>query len=233
MSFKALRESVCEANIKLVEAGLVTLTWGNVSGADRKAGVLAIKPSGVSYDTLKPDDIVLVSLDDGTVVDGNLKPSSDTPTHLVLCREFPAIGAVVHTHSRYATSWAQSEQSIPCMGTTHADFFYGSVPVTRRLTAGEIEAAYEVNTGRVIVECFSRHHISPTEIPAVLAALHGPFTWGASPEAAVENAIVLEEIAFTGLMTYELSGEIKPIPDALLYKHFLRKHGSAAYYGQR
>jgi L-ribulose-5-phosphate 4-epimerase len=227
-----LKEAVWRANLDLVEAGLVVLTWGNASAVDRDAGVLVIKPSGVSYDAMRPEDMVTVSLEDGRVVEGGLRPSSDTPTHLHLYREFPAIGAVVHTHSRHAVSWAQAERYIPCFGTTHADHFYGPIPITRRMRPEEIRDAYEHNTGAVIVECFRTQGIDPAAVPAVLVAGHGPFSWGETARKAVENGIVLEAVAEMALNTLVLNGDAAPIDRALLDRHFLRKHGSEAYYGQ-
>lgn len=232
MAHESLKEAVHQANLDIVEAGLVELTWGNASAVDRKAGVLAIKPSGVNYEAMAPADIPIVSLDTGEVVEGELKPSSDTPTHRVLYRQFSSIGGIVHTHSNYAVSWAQAEQSIPCLGTTHADHFYGPVPVTRRMTDDEIRDEYEHNTGAVIVECFRERGISAAEIPGVLVAGHGPFAWGSDVEQAVENAIVLESVARKALHTRLVNPEAAPIDQSLLNKHYLRKHGSEAYYGQ-
>lgn len=234
MAYEALREAVWKANLGLVKAGLVILTWGNVSGIDRESGVVAIKPSGVDYDTLKPKDIVLVRLGTGEIIEGNeLRPSSDTPTHLELYRSFPAIGGVVHTHSSYATSWAQACREIPCYGTTHADSFFGPVPLCRHLTPEEIIEAYEANTGRVIVERFAEPGLNPDHLPGALLPNHGPFAWGATPDKAVENAIVLEEIAKMATRAESLNPDIQPIRRALLDKHFLRKHGANAYYGQK
>lgn len=233
MSYEQLRESVYRANMALVEAGLVVLTWGNASGADRAAGVMAIKPSGVAYDKLRPADIVVLSLTTGHVIDGAGRPSSDTPSHLHLYRSFESINGVVHTHSTCATAFAQAMHDLPCLGTTHADSFFGAVPVTRPLTAAEIASDYELNTGRVIVECFKERRLDPAQVPAVLVASHAPFTWGATPEKAVENAIVLESAAQMALHTYALTPATAPVPQALLDKHFLRKHGPSAYYGQK
>ncbi len=232
MSFERLKEEVYRANRGLVRAGLVTLTFGNASGIDRDKGVMAIKPSGVSYDALKADDIVLVSLESGEVLEGSLRPSSDTPTHLVLYRAFPSIGGVIHTHSSFATVWAQSCLPIPCFGTTHADTFYGPVPVTRKLTAQEIEDAYEEHTGTVIVEYFHKNSIDPDHMPGVIAAHHGPFSWGKTPTKAMENAIALEEIAKMAYYTTMLHHGASEIPESYLHKHFLRKHGPKSYYGQ-
>lgn len=231
MAYEGLMETVWQANLDIVEAGLVTLTWGNASGVDREAGVMAIKPSGVAYDRLKPSDVVIVSLDSGEPIEDGLKPSSDTPTHRHLYRQFEHLGGIVHTHSRRAVSFAQAEREIPCLGTTHADHFYGAIPVTRRMREEEIERDYERNTGVVIVERFGA--LDPTEIPAVLVAGHGPFAWGATVEAAVENAIVLEEVAQMALNTFLLNASAERIDDALLDKHFQRKHGPKSYYGQK
>jgi L-ribulose-5-phosphate 4-epimerase len=216
----------------LVAAGLVVLTWGNASGIDRKAGVMAIKPSGVPYDQLKPSDIVILSLASGEKVEGTGRPSSDTPTHLHLYRSFPNIGGIVHTHSLHATSFAQAMREISCIGTTHADNFYGTIPVTRSMTPDEIAMDYELKTGKVIVECFARGNISPDRIPGVLVASHAPFTWGATPDRALENAIVMEMVARMQLNSYLLNPQMGGISLALLDKHFQRKHGPDAYYGQ-
>lgn len=225
-----LKSEVCQANRSLAESGLVILTWGNVSGIDRLNGLVVIKPSGVSYKDLLPEMMVVVELQTGKVVDGNLKPSSDTDTHLELYRAFDSIGGIVHTHSTYATIWAQALMAIPAMGTTHADAFYGSVPCTRILTESEINSDYEASTGRVIVETFAK--TDPMKVPSVLVANHGPFTWGITAEKAVQNAIILEEVARMALYT-NLLGNTKPISQQLLDKHFLRKHGTNAYYGQK
>jgi L-ribulose-5-phosphate 4-epimerase len=227
---EALKRKVCRANLDLVRAGLVVETWGNASGIDRQRGLVVIKPSGVPYDAMKPGHMVVVSLQDGEVVEGHFKPSSDTPTHLVLYRAFKSIGAVVHTHSLYATAWAQAKRDLPAYGTTQADFSYGSVPCTRLLTAREIRADYEVNTGRVIVERFRK--LDPLEHPAVLVASHGPFVWGKAVTVAVHNAVVLEFLARLASETLRLNAKLKPMQPALLDKHFLRKHGPKAYYGQ-
>jgi len=233
MSFEALKEEVWKANIELGNSGLVVLTWGNVSGVDRDAGVMAIKPSGVDYAELKPENIVVLSIDKGEVLEGSLRPSSDTPSHLILYQEFESIGGVVHTHSAYATGWAQAGREIPCFGTTHADYFYGSVPLTRQLTPEEIKEAYELNTGKIIVERFSIGDLKPAEVPGALVPGHGVFAWGGNPMAALESSIVLEEVAKMGLYTVLLSPQISSIPQALLDKHYLRKHGPDAYYGQK
>jgi L-ribulose-5-phosphate 4-epimerase len=226
-----LKKKVCEANLQLVAEGLVILTWGNASGIDRDRGLVVIKPSGVPYADMKPQHLVVVSLDTGKVVDGYLKPSSDTATHLVLYRAFPKIGGIVHTHSLYATAWAQACRGIPSYGTSQADYWYGDVPCTRWLTPQEIKGDYEVNTGRVIIETFKK--LDPMRHPAVLVASHGPFTWGANVDDAVHNAIVLEFIAQLAGETLRLNPKTKPMQSALLDKHFLRKHGPKAYYGQK
>ena len=226
-----LKRDVCRANLALVNAGLVIQTWGNASGIDRRRGLIVIKPSGVPYDGMKPEHMVVVSLETGKVVEGNLKPSSDTPTHLVLYRAFPAIGGVVHTHSLYATAWAQARQKIPAYGTTQADYWFGEVPCTRALTPREIKSNYEANTGHVIVGTFNR--LDPRQHPAVLVAGHGPFAWGRDVDDAVHNAVVLEFIARLAGETLRINPKTKPMESALLSKHFLRKHGTNAYYGQK
>ena len=233
MAHDALKHAVYQANLDIVEAGLVELTWGNASAVDRDAGLFAIKPSGVDYDAMSPDDIPLVSLETGERVEGALDPSSDTPTHRALYRQFSSLGGVVHTHSNYAVSWAQAERPIPCLGTTHADHFYGEIPVTRRMADDEIQTEYEHNTGAVIVECFREGEIDPAQVPGVLVAGHGPFAGGDDVEHAVENAIVLESVAEKALHTRQINPEAGPIDQALLDKHYLRKHGEEAYYGQR
>lgn len=227
-----LRAEVAAANRALVQAGLVTLSFGNASGVDRERGVLLIKPSGFACDALRPDDVVPVSLEDGRVVDSRLRPSSDTPTHLVLYRAFPELGGVVHTHSPYASAWAQAGRDIPCLGTTHADHFAGPIPVTRPLTDAEIEGDYETETGTVIVQTVQSRRVAPLAMPAVLVAAHGPFTWGTSPTDAAVNAVALEAIAALALRTLTLSPTIAPIPATLLARHHSRKHGPTAYYGQ-
>ena len=229
MMFDALRDEVLEANLELVRRGLVLYTFGNASGIDRAQGLVAIKPSGVPYEKMKSSDIVLVDMD-GKIVEGKLRPSSDLSTHLVLYQAFPAIGGVVHTHSRNATTWAQAARPIPCFGTTHADYFYGPIPVTEHLRGSEIEECYEANTGHAIVKRFQG--VDPLEMPAVLVAGHAPFTWGASAAEAAHNAVVLEEIAQTALQTLAVDPGAAPISQALLDKHFFRKHGAKAYYGQ-
>ena len=230
---ESLKAAVHRANLDLVEAGLVVLTWGNVSGVDREAGVMAIKPSGVAYREMRPEHIVLVSLGTGEVVEGSLRPSSDTPTHLELYRAFPEVGGVAHTHSSAAVSWAQAERDVPCFGTTHADHFHGCVPVTRRMREGEIREAYEQNTGTVIVECFRERGIDPLDVPGVLVAGHGPFAWGPSAAKAVDNAIALESVCRMALDTLRINAEAREIDQVLLDKHHRRKHGAGAYYGQR
>jgi len=224
-----LKEQVFQANIDLVKHGLVVFTWGNVSGIDRERDLVVIKPSGVSYDQMKPKDMVVLNLY-GQVVEGNLKPSSDTPTHLVLYRQFLNIGGVVHTHSEWATSWAQAGKGIPAIGTTHADYFFGEIPCTRKMTSIEIESDYELETGRVIVERFKE--LNPDHIPGVLVNNHGPFSWGTDADNAVHNAVVMEEVAKMTFRSLVLNPEAK-MDQALLDKHFLRKHGKDAYYGQK
>jgi L-ribulose-5-phosphate 4-epimerase len=227
-----LKECVFLANLNLVRQGLVIQTFGNVSGVDRASGLMAIKPSGVSYDTLKAKDIVLVDLQ-GRVVEGNLRPSADTPTHLALYRAFPEIGGISHAHSPTATAFAQAVAEIPCFGTTQADHFNGPIPVTRFLTKAEVETDYESNTGNIIVERFAVLKLSPLEMPAVLIAGHGPFTWGRSPNEAVQHALILEAVAGMALQTRQIDPEALPLPTYLRDKHHQRKHGPAAYYGQR
>jgi len=226
-----LKQDVCRTNLDLVKEGLVIQTWGNASGIDRARGLVVIKPSGVSYGRMKPADMVVVSLKTGRVVEGRLKPSSDTPTHLVLYRAFPEIGGVVHTHSLHATAWAQACRKIPAYGTTQADYWFGEVPCTRALTPREIKGDYETNTGHVIVESFKK--LNPREHPAVLVAGHGPFTWGRDVDDAVHNAVVLEFVARLASETLRINPRTKPMESALLQKHFLRKHGKNAYYGQK
>jgi L-ribulose-5-phosphate 4-epimerase len=228
--YETLKQQVCEANLDLQRHGLVVFTWGNVSGVDRSHGVIAIKPSGVSYEKLTPESIVIVDWE-GHVIEGELRPSSDTPTHLELYRGFPGIGGVCHTHSTYATMWAQAEREIPCFGTTHADHFYGPVPVTDALNRDEIDGPYEQNTGRVIVRRFTK--IDPLQMPAVLVANHGPFTWGRDPGQSVEHAVVLEQVAMMAYGTLLVNARQNGIAQALLDRHYLRKHGQDAYYGQR
>jgi len=228
-----LKEQVCAANLKLVAEGLVIQTWGNASGIDRARGLVVIKPSGVPYDGMKPQHMVVVSLADGKVVEGNLKPSSDTATHLVLYRAFKEIGGVVHTHSLYATAWAQAQRGLSSYGTTQADYWHGDVPCTRLLKPAEIKKDYEANTGEVIVETFAKLKFDPLHHPAVLVASHGPFTWGKDVADAVHNAGVLEFIARLAGETLKINPKLKPMQSVLLDKHFLRKHGANAYYGQK
>lgn len=226
-----LKQRVFEQNLALVKHGLVVLTWGNVSAIDREKGLVVIKPSGVSYDSMQADDMVVVDIRTQKVVEGKYRPSSDTPTHLELYEKFPEIGGVVHTHSTYATAWAQSGECIPAYGTTHADAFYGNVPCARALTKKEIETEYEKNTGKVIVETFNG--LDYNAIPAVLIKNHGPFTWGATPEKAVENAVTLEEVAKMAIITRQIKVETSNVDQYLLDKHYFRKHGKNAYYGQK
>lgn len=226
---ESLKKIVYEANQALPKYKLVTFTWGNVSGIDREKGLVVIKPSGVKYEEMTVDDMVVVDLE-GNVVEGNLKPSSDTPTHLVLYKNFPDIGGVVHTHSPWATSWAQAGKSIPPLGTTHADYFYGSIPCTRPMTADEIKNDYELETGNVIVETFK--NIDPVAVPGVLVHGHGPFNWGKDPLDAVHNAVVMEEVAKLAFRTVMLNPQIKNLDQNLQDKHYFRKHGENAYYGQ-
>ena len=225
-----LKNEVCKANLELDQNKLVLYSWGNVSGIDRDKGIIAIKPSGVSYDDLTPHKIVLVDLD-GSIVEGDLNPSSDTPTHLELYKNFHGIGGICHTHSPNATIWAQACTEIPCFGTTHADYFYGPIPLTNVMDDQQINNDYELNTGRLIVQRFEE--IDPMQMPAVLVANHGPFTWGADPDAAVESAVILEHIAQTALATLIVNPKQKAISKTLLDKHYLRKHGKNAYYGQK
>ena len=227
---EALKTKVLEANLALVKHNLVTFTWGNVSGIDREKKLVVIKPSGVEYDTMTVDDMVVVDLE-GNVIDGKWKPSSDTPTHLALYKAFENIGGIVHTHSRWATSWAQAGRGIPAYGTTHGDYFYGEIPCARKMTIEEIEGDYEKESGKVIVETFDGR--SADDIPAVLVYSHGPFTWGTDPENAVHNAVVLEELAFMAAQTETLHPNVTKMQQELLDKHYLRKHGKNAYYGQK
>lgn len=229
MNINELKEIVFEANIELVQQKLVIYTWGNASAIDRENNLIAIKPSGVSYKDMRPEHMVIIDLQ-GNIVDGKLKPSSDTPTHLVLYNQFPGIGGVVHTHSTAATSWAQAGVGIPAFGTTHADYFYGEVPCTRAMTDAEINGAYEHETGNVIVERFK--DLNPLFMPAVLVNSHGPFTWGPDVHTAVHNSVVLEELARMAMNTLAIN-KVGPMQQTLLDKHFLRKHGKNAYYGQK
>jgi L-ribulose-5-phosphate 4-epimerase len=228
-----LRDVVYRANRQLAETGLVLGTFGNVSAVDRKAGVLMIKPSGVPYEKLTPTHMVAISLETGQVIGKTLRPSSDTPTHLALYLAFPSIGAIVHTHSEYATAFAQARQPVRCMGTTHADYFRGDVPVTRPLRRAEVRRDYELNTGGVIVETFTTRRLSPDDVPAVLVANHGPFTWGPDPFTAIENAEVLEYLARVEWRVRTLRPDAPRPDEFLIDKHHLRKHGPGAYYGQR
>jgi len=227
-----LKAAVCRANLDLVEEGLVIQSWGNASAVDRARGLIVIKPSGGGYDVMKPAHMVVVSLETGQVVEGRLRPSSDTETHLALYRAFPEIGGVVHTHSLFATAWAQACQPLVAYGTTQADYWYGEVPCTRPMTAAEIQDAYEANTGLVIVETFQKRKLDPMQHPAVLVASHGPFVWGRDVHDAVHNASVLEFIARLNSETLRINPKAGPMPGRLLDKHFLRKHGPSAYYGQ-
>ena len=226
-----LKKEVYEANMLLPKYGLVTFTWGNVSAIDRERGLFVIKPSGVEYESMKPEDMVVMDLN-GNRVEGKLRPSSDTPTHLELYKAFPEIGGIVHTHSSYATSWAQAGRSIPCYGTTHADYIYGEVPCVRCLTKEEIDEAYETNTGKLIVSEFKRSKKEIMAVPAVLCKNHGPFTWGKDAKDAVHNAVVLEEVAKMAYRTESINSKVEPAPQELQDKHYYRKHGAGAYYGQ-
>ena len=229
---EALKEQVYLANMELPKRKLVTYTWGNVSGIDREKGLFVIKPSGVDYDVLKPSDMVVMDLQ-GNQVEGTLYPSSDTKTHLVLYNAFPSIGGIVHTHSPYAVAWAQAGEDLPCYGTTHADYFYGSVPCARHLTQAELDEDYECNTGITIVETFKERGIDPKAVPAVLCYSHGPFTWGKDADQAVYHSVVLEECAKMGIFTRILNPNAAPAPQRMQDKHYLRKHGPNAYYGQK
>lgn len=224
-----LKEEVYRQNMELPKHGLVTYTWGNVSGIDRESGLVVIKPSGVDYETMSPDDMVVVDLD-GKVVEGHYRPSSDTPTHVELYKAFPEIGGVVHTHSSWATSWAQAGRSIPCYGTTHADYFHGTIPCVRNLTKEEIDEAYEKNTGLSIIEAFEGQN--PVYCPGCVCKNHGPFTWGKNPAEAVHNAVVLEEVAKMAARAEQINPNLKEAPQEMQDKHFYRKHGANAYYGQ-
>lgn len=229
---EALKQEVYEANMELPRRGLITYTWGNVSGIDREKGLFVIKPSGVDYDKLTADDMVVMDLE-GNRVEGRYNPSSDTATHLELYKAFPALGGIVHTHSPHATAWAQAGRALPCYGTTHADYFYGDIPCARCLTAEEIDEAYEKNTGLVIIETFRALGIDPAYVPAVLCKNHGPFTWGKNAAEAVHNAVVLEEVAKMNYMTEVINPRVERAPQCMQDKHFLRKHGPNAYYGQK
>ena len=226
-----LKQEVCKANLLLPKHGLVTFTWGNVSAIDRDAGLVVIKPSGVEYDDMTANDMVVVDMD-GKVVEGYYKPSSDTPTHVALYKAFPSLGGIVHTHSRWATSFAQAGVSIPAMGTTHGDYFYGDIPCTRPMTAQEIAGEYEKETGNVIIETFREQGIDAAQVPATLVFSHGPFAWGKDAMDAVHNAVVLEEVAFMAMHAIQLNPYVGRMQQELLDKHYLRKHGKNAYYGQ-
>ncbi len=226
-----LKQQVYEANMELPKRGLVTYTWGNVSGIDRASGLFVIKPSGVEYDELRPEDLVVMDLN-GNKVEGDLNPSSDTRTHLELYKAFPDIGGVVHTHSPHAVAWAQAGRDIPAFGTTHADYFYGPIPCARALTQEEIDEDYEKNTGKVIIEEFTKRGIQPMHVPAVICTSHGPFTWGKDAAQAVYHAVVLEEVAKMAIYTIQIDPNAAPAPQRIQDKHFLRKHGPNAYYGQ-
>jgi len=227
-----LKQQVLDANLALPKHHLVTFTWGNVSAIDRESGRVVIKPSGVEYDGMQAEDMVVVDLASGHVLEGNKKPSSDTATHLALYRAFPHIGGIVHTHSRHATIWSQAGLDLPAWGTTHADYFYGTIPCTRLMNKDEIEGDYEHETGEVIIETFTQRDIDPMQVPAVLVHSHGPFAWGCDAADAVHNAVVLEECAYMGIFSRQLMPEIDSMQRALLDKHYLRKHGATAYYGQ-
>lgn len=227
-----LKKKVYEANMDLVRHGLVIFTWGNVSGIDRERGLVVIKPSGVDYDTMTPDDMVVVDLHTGEVVEGSLRPSSDTPTHLVLYRAWPEIGGVVHTHSTYATAWAQAGIYLPNIGTTHADYFHNAIPCTADMTEAEVKGQYELETGNVIVNSFRLGSINPVHTPGVLVKNHGPFSWGKDPHEAVHNAVVMEQVAKMAFVAYSVNPRLTMNP-LLVEKHFSRKHGPNAYYGQK
>ena len=226
-----LKQKVYEANMELPRRGLVTYTWGNVSGIDREKGLFVIKPSGVEYDELKPEDLVVMDLQ-GNKVAGDMNPSSDTKTHLVLYNAFPQLGGIVHTHSPYAVGWAQAGRDIPCYGTTHADYFYGPIPCARHLTQEELDEDYEMNTGKLIVEEFQARGIDPVAVPAVICHSHGPFTWGKDAAQAVYHAVVLEEVAKMAMFTRQVDPSAAPAPQRIQDKHYMRKHGPNAYYGQ-
>lgn len=232
MMLKKLKEQVLAANLLLPKHGLVTFTWGNVSGIDRERGLVVIKPSGVDYDTMTPDDMVVVDLHTGEVVEGSLRPSSDTPTHLVLYRAWPEIGGVVHTHSTYATAWAQAGIDLPNIGTTHADYFHNAIPCTADMTEAEVKGQYELETGNVIVNRFRLGAINPVHTPGVLVKNHGPFSWGKDPHEAVHNAVVMEQVAKMAFVAYSVNPRLTMNP-LLVEKHFSRKHGPNAYYGQK
>ena len=227
-----LRKQVYEANMELPRRNLVTYTWGNVSGIDREKGLVVIKPSGVEYDELTPENLVVLDLD-GNRVEGELNPSSDTKTHLELYKAFPTLGGIVHTHSPYAVAWAQAGRDIPCYGTTHADYFYGAVPCARHLTKEELDEVYEKYTGKIIIDTFTDRGIDPVAVPGVICHSHGPFTWGKDAAQAVYHAVVLEEVAKMALLTRQVDSDAAPAPQYLQDKHYMRKHGPNAYYGQK
>ena len=227
-----LKKAVFDANMELPRRGLVTYTWGNVSGIDRESGLVVIKPSGVDYDSMTPEDLVVLTLD-GKIVEGKLNPSSDTKTHLELYKAFPQLGGIVHTHSPNAVAWAQAGEDIPCYGTTHADYFYGPIPCARHLTQAELDEDYEKNTGKVIIEAFTERSIDPVAVPAVICHSHGPFTWGKNAAQAVYHAVVLEEVAKMAAYTRLVKPDAAPAPQHVLDKHYMRKHGPNAYYGQK
>ena len=227
-----LKQQVLGANLLLPKYNLVTFTWGNVSGIEREKGLMVIKPSGVEYDGMTAEDMVVVSLDTGEQVEGKWKPSSDTKTHLELYRAFPGVGGIVHTHSPHAVAWAQAGEDIPCFGTTHADYFYGSIPCTRHLSQAELEEDYEKNTGTIIIETFRERCLEPAAIPGVICASHGPFTWGRNAAQAVYHAVVLEEVAKMAILTRQVQPSAVPAPQRIQDKHYFRKHGPEAYYGQ-
>ena len=227
-----LKQKVYEANMELPRRGLVTYTWGNFSGIDREKGLFVIKPSGVEYDELKPEDLVVMDLQ-GNKVEGDMNPSSDTKTHLVLYNAFPQLGGIVHTHSPYAVGWAQAGRDIPCYGTTHADYFYGPIPCARHLTKEELDEDYEKNTGKIIIETFTQRSIDPVAVPGVICHSHGPFTWGKDAAQAVYHAVVLEEVAKMAILTRQVFPDAAPAPQYLQDKHYMRKHGPNAYYGQK
>lgn len=227
-----LKQAVYEANMELPKRGLVTYTWGNVSGIDRETGYVVIKPSGVNYEDLTPDQLVVLDLD-GHIIEGDLNPSSDTKTHLELYKAYPELGGIVHTHSPHAVAWAQAGRDIPCYGTTHADYFYGPVPCARCLTTEEVEEDYERNTGKVIIETFTGRQLNPVHVPGVICHSHGPFTWGKNAAQAVYHAVVLEEVAKMAMYTVTIKPDAAPAPQHVQDKHFMRKHGPNAYYGQK
>ena len=227
-----LKQKVYEANMLLPRYGLVTFTWGNVSGIDRESGLVVIKPSGVDYEDLSPDKLVVLDLE-GKVVEGKLNPSSDTKTHLELYKAFPTLGGIVHTHSVNAVAWAQACRDIPCYGTTHADYFYGDIPCARHLTVEELEEDYERNTGKAIIECFNERNLDPKAVPGIICASHGPFTWGKDAAQAVYHAVVMEEVAKMARLTLAIKPDAAPAPQHVQDKHYMRKHGPNAYYGQK